>query len=116
MADVESSSAVQQPPSSTTTSLAPSNQNSNDNNGSANNSSNNSTSTTTTTITTPTTTADANEPLSKKQKLDHPSTSSSLTVQSAAYEKLESRLGGILCCAVCLDLPKTAMYQCKWVI
>ncbi|KAL5292201.1 CYHR1 family protein [Megaselia abdita] len=28
-------------------------------------------------------------------------------------EKLESRLGGILCCAVCLDLPKTAMYQCQ---
>ena len=26
-------------------------------------------------------------------------------------EKLELRLGGILCCAVCLDLPRTAMYQ-----
>jgi len=27
-------------------------------------------------------------------------------------EKLEDRLGGILCCAVCLDLPKLAVYQC----
>lgn len=26
-------------------------------------------------------------------------------------EKLEHRLGGILCCAVCLDLPKSAIYQ-----
>lgn len=25
--------------------------------------------------------------------------------------KLEDRLGGILCCAVCFDLPKTAVYQ-----
>lgn len=26
-------------------------------------------------------------------------------------QKLEHRLGGILCCAVCLDLPKAAVYQ-----
>lgn len=26
-------------------------------------------------------------------------------------EKLEQRLGGILCCAVCLDLPIAAVYQ-----
>lgn len=25
--------------------------------------------------------------------------------------KLVERLGGILCCAVCLDLPKAAVYQ-----
>lgn len=25
--------------------------------------------------------------------------------------KLETRLGGILCCAVCLDLPRSAVYQ-----
>lgn len=25
--------------------------------------------------------------------------------------KLEARLGGILCCAVCLDLPRSAVYQ-----
>lgn len=28
-----------------------------------------------------------------------------------AEQKLEHRLGGILCCAVCLDLPKAAVYQ-----
>lgn len=26
-------------------------------------------------------------------------------------EKLEDRLGGILCCAVCLELPQAAVYQ-----
>lgn len=26
-------------------------------------------------------------------------------------DKLEHRLGGILCCAVCLDLPRAAIYQ-----
>lgn len=26
-------------------------------------------------------------------------------------DKLEHRLGGILCCAVCLDLPQAAVYQ-----
>lgn len=26
-------------------------------------------------------------------------------------DKLELRLGGILCCAVCLDLPRAAIYQ-----
>ncbi|KAK5648450.1 hypothetical protein RI129_003342 [Pyrocoelia pectoralis] len=28
-------------------------------------------------------------------------------------DKLEQRLGGIFCCAVCLDLPKAAVYQCS---
>ncbi|XP_053614981.1 zinc finger TRAF-type-containing protein 1 homolog isoform X2 [Plodia interpunctella] len=28
-------------------------------------------------------------------------------------DKLEHRLGGILCCAVCLDLPLAAVYQCS---
>lgn len=48
------------------------------------------------------------EPEAKRKKLTN------ATVQpgtSQSNEKLESRLGGILCCAVCLDLPKTAMYQ-----
>lgn len=27
--------------------------------------------------------------------------------------KLEARLGGILCCAVCLDLPRVGVYQCS---
>lgn len=47
------------------------------------------------------------EPDIKRKKFENtiqPST-------SQLSEKLESRLGGILCCAVCLDLPKMAMYQ-----
>ncbi|KFM69606.1 Cysteine and histidine-rich protein 1-B, partial [Stegodyphus mimosarum] len=28
-------------------------------------------------------------------------------------EALEERLNGILCCAVCLDLPKSSVYQCR---
>lgn len=47
---------------------------------------------------------DFNEPSSKRQKLD-------TSVKAKKLEKLESRLGSVLCCAVCLDLPKTAMYQ-----
>ncbi|XP_070500242.1 zinc finger TRAF-type-containing protein 1 homolog isoform X2 [Chironomus tepperi] len=46
------------------------------------------------------------EPESKRQKLDGKS------MKGKKFEKLESRLGSVLCCAVCLDLPKTAMYQC----
>lgn len=48
----------------------------------------------------------AEEPEKKRQKLD---TLSPLKVKK--LEKLENRLGGILCCAVCLDLPRAAMYQ-----
>lgn len=33
--------------------------------------------------------------------------------QQAASVKLEHRLGGILCCAVCLDLPRSAIYQVR---
>lgn len=45
------------------------------------------------------------EPDVKRQKLD--------TSNPTKVKKLDlpSRLGGILCCAVCLDLPKAAMYQ-----
>ncbi|KAL4704144.1 hypothetical protein ACJJTC_012960 [Scirpophaga incertulas] len=44
--------------------------------------------------------AKEDEPLAKKKKLDE------------LNEKLENRLGGILCCAVCLELPQSAVYQC----
>lgn len=47
----------------------------------------------------------ADEPEKKRPKLD----SNPLKVKK--LEKLESRLGGILCCAVCLDLPRGAMFQ-----
>lgn len=114
MADVESSSAVQQPPSSTTNiiPLLAAAEILNENNSTtastsnlsqqANMQANNGASNATNVTNTP-----SDEPPTKKQMLDHPSTSSSVC------EKLESRLGGILCCAVCLDLPKTAMYQCQ---
>lgn len=46
------------------------------------------------------------EPEKKRQKIDAMN-----PLKSKKMEKLESRLGGILCCAVCLDLPKSAMYQ-----
>lgn len=29
------------------------------------------------------------------------------------HKKLEERIGGILCCTVCLDLPVTVIYQCS---
>lgn len=45
------------------------------------------------------------EPEKKRQKLDSNQT------KVKKLEKLENRLGGILCCAVCLDLPRAAMYQ-----
>lgn len=44
---------------------------------------------------------DDEEPLAKKRKL----------ADKESTEKLEHRLGGILCCAVCLDLPQAAVYQ-----
>lgn len=50
---------------------------------------------------------DIDEPESKRKKFDNTVAGTS----GAPCEKLELRLGGILCCAVCLDLPKTAMYQ-----
>lgn len=47
----------------------------------------------------------ADEPEKKRPKLD------SNPMKVKKLEKLENRLGGILCCAVCLDLPRAAMYQ-----
>ncbi|CAG9821247.1 unnamed protein product [Phaedon cochleariae] len=44
------------------------------------------------------------EPEAKKRKTSNKS-------EEKKY-KLEDRLGGILCCAVCLDLPRAAVYQC----
>lgn len=43
------------------------------------------------------------EPDKKRRKIDKK--------LDARNEKLEHRLGGILCCAVCLDLPRAAIYQ-----
>lgn len=43
------------------------------------------------------------EPDKKRRKL--------LRGDGKTEQKLEHRLGDILCCAVCLDLPKAAVYQ-----
>lgn len=51
----------------------------------------------------------SDEPEAKRKKTE----STPFPSTSQTSEKLESRLGGILCCAVCLDLPKTAMYQVR---
>lgn len=47
------------------------------------------------------------EPDAKKPKL------ASAEQKETIIEKLEQRLGGILCCTVCLDLPKSAIYQVR---
>lgn len=49
---------------------------------------------------------DLHEPEKKKRKL--------LRGDGKSEQKLEHRLGGILCCAVCLDLPRAAVYQVSY--
>jgi hypothetical protein len=55
------------------------------------------------------------EPCKKKARVNSgPGGGSNLAttaVLKLRAEKLEHRLGGILCCAVCLDLPRSAIYQ-----
>ena len=48
---------------------------------------------------------DIAEPESKKRKLEAP--------EKESEYKLEERLNGILCCAVCLDLPPQAVFQVR---
>ncbi|KAH8372434.1 hypothetical protein KR093_011581 [Drosophila rubida] len=68
----------------------------------------------------------SSEPPTKKQMLDPNAASSSSSSSggggggsgpagtgSGTNEKLAYRISTALCCAVCLDLPKTAMYQCQ---
>lgn len=43
------------------------------------------------------------EPEKKRRKI--------CKIPDGKSDKLEQRLGGILCCAVCLDLPRAAVYQ-----
>lgn len=50
------------------------------------------------------------EPNAKKRKLSSPQQKGSDDPNSKK-DKLAERLGGILCCAVCLDLPKASVYQ-----
>jgi hypothetical protein len=55
------------------------------------------------------------EPEYKKVKLTHVkqamSESSSKISSFISNKKLEDRIGSILCCTVCLDLPQSAIYQ-----
>uniref|UniRef100_A0A336KRP9 CSON014189 protein n=1 Tax=Culicoides sonorensis TaxID=179676 RepID=A0A336KRP9_CULSO len=92
----QQASSTSSPATTTNTStaliVAPTNNNNNNNNSSNNQDQEN--------------TTDTGEPEPKRKKIDTPVKASSKMV-----EKLEARLGGILCCAVCLDLPRTAMYQ-----
>ena len=50
---------------------------------------------------------EAFEPAFKKQRKEE----SNAEKTKNADERLETRLGGILCCSVCLDLPSSAVYQ-----
>lgn len=51
--------------------------------------------------------SETEEPHNKRQKVE---------IKNVAPEKLEVRLSGILCCAVCLDLPKHSIYQVIFII
>ncbi len=50
---------------------------------------------------------ECDEPAKKVRKLND----SNINKNRKSMERLESRLGGILCCAVCLDLPNSAVFQ-----
>ncbi|ALC43011.1 CG32486, partial [Drosophila busckii] len=109
-----SSSAVQQPPSSTLPML-----------GDMQMQMQASTSSASTSVGVPLDTQSSGEPPAKKQMLDPNAASSSSSSSSSmsggagsagaacGSEKLAYRISTALCCAVCLDLPKTAMYQCQ---
>ncbi|EFA04251.1 zinc finger TRAF-type-containing protein 1 homolog [Tribolium castaneum] len=63
-----------------------------------------------------TSTTDSTEPEKITEDLLEPEAKRRKTAAIQQDEKkyrLEERLGGILCCAVCLDLPKAAVYQCS---
>lgn len=54
------------------------------------------------------------EPESKRKKyntLPQDNKSASSSMNGNLDKNLEDRLSGIICCAVCLDLPKFSMYQ-----
>ena len=88
--------------------------------------------TTTTTTTTVPTTSSSEEPELKKVKLTHyqlsnqfllpeglkssqqsQNLSSNNSMYLTLHRKLEERIGNILCCTVCLDLPQSVIYQCS---
>ncbi|XP_016926283.3 zinc finger TRAF-type-containing protein 1 homolog [Drosophila suzukii] len=118
-----SSSAVQQPPSSSNLPLLGDNQvvatTSSSTSSASSSSSSSSSGGGGNVVGVPLDTQSSGEPPAKKQLLDNGATSSSSSLLSSAaaasgmHEKLAHRISNALCCAVCLDLPKTAMYQCQ---
>ncbi|EDW93862.1 cysteine and histidine-rich protein 1 homolog isoform X2 [Drosophila yakuba] len=119
-----SSSAVQQPPSSSNLPLLGDNQvvatTSSASSASSSSSSSSSSGGGGNVVGVPLDTQSSGEPPAKKQLLDGGATSSSgssllssAAAASGMHEKLAHRISNALCCAVCLDLPKTAMYQCQ---
>ncbi|RNA28955.1 cysteine and histidine-rich 1 [Brachionus plicatilis] len=69
-----------------------------------------------------TSSASSEEPQFKKVKLEKSEIDDQLNKNSAHFatsghfyttKKLEDRIGGILCCTVCLDLPQASIYQCS---
>ncbi|CAH0549993.1 unnamed protein product [Brassicogethes aeneus] len=56
---------------------------------------------------------DSNEKMEEFAEPDVKRRKISKTADTEKKYKLEDRLGGILCCAVCLDLPRAAVYQCS---
>lgn len=53
---------------------------------------------------------------SKRLKKSAGTSGSSFMTTVGTGSKLEQRLGGILCCAVCLDLPKSSVYQVCFIL
>lgn len=51
-------------------------------------------------------------PIQKSSKVSA-TESKSFDIQTNQEEKLEDRLWNVLCCAVCLELPLSAIYQCS---
>lgn len=72
-------------------------------------------------VTSPSTSnASCQEPQYKKVKLENSDQpldkKNSVSIASEGFysaKKLEDRIGGILCCTVCLDLPQTSIYQVR---
>lgn len=69
-----------------------------------------------------TSSASSEEPQFKKVKLEKSEIDDQLNKNSAHFatsghfyttKKLEDRIGGILCCTVCLDLPQASIYQVR---
>ncbi|GFU06317.1 cysteine and histidine-rich protein 1-B [Nephila pilipes] len=64
-------------------------------------------------ISPPSTSEERNEPENTSEENNHLHSRAKKLKLNVKEEPLEERLHEILCCAVCLDLPKSAVYQCR---